>query len=164
MEATPVVIPRPWGLGRPFPVNIATNEWCEPTLLKLDPVPVDYSAWSAPFGIVHKTPDRAVYEAAAARVASPDALLHSRAGHVLESCIANIAVHDRAAGVWITPGADPALGEWLLPGCYRAHAIEHGWIREGSVAVESVLAPDALVLAFNSVRGWWPVRVVVSSS
>ena len=125
----------------------------------------------------YKSTDRGPYDEARARVDAGgpsgvfDALLYNEEREVTECAIANIAV-EMGNGVWVTPPTECGL----LGGTLRAALLRSGQLVERVVPIDLIerLAamdtrrgsegegPSARVrlVAFNSVRGIYPVRVV----
>lgn len=149
---------------RPLRVRLLLDEWGAPRVetaalragssgpvtAGLALAPVDSTS---PF-LFHKTTRRAVYEAAAAsRPDCEEVVLWNRAGHVTETCIANIAVC--LDGRWVTP----PVSDGLLAGTLRAELLARGDIVEGHIPVAS-LDEGTRLAAFNSLRGWRELRLV----
>ncbi len=108
------------------------------------PFPVD----SSDVFLYHKTTHRKVYERA--RVARPDCddvILWNERGEITESTVANIVVD--IDGALLTPHQSAGL----LAGCFRAHLLETGTIREDVLRKEDISRARELFL-INSVRQW----------
>jgi para-aminobenzoate synthetase/4-amino-4-deoxychorismate lyase len=128
----------------------------------LTPLPADYRVTLAPTPLPvehdpfvrHKTTHRTVYEAARrSATGADDVLLWNSRGEITESTIANLVVE--LDGEWVTP----PVSSGLLPGVYRRELLESGRIRE-RVLNRSDLARCTRLALVNSLRGWWPVRLV----
>ncbi len=102
----------------------------------------------------HKTTARSHF--AAARERHPDVddvILVNEHGNVIETTIANLAVH--ADGRWWCP----PLGDGGLAGIARHVAIERGELAERSFTASDVRAADRLCV-LNDLRGWRPAIIV----
>ncbi len=117
-----------------------------PVTLVIDTVPVHAED---PF-LHHKTTNRSVYDAAAAR--HPDAddvLLINDRGDVTETTIASAAF--RIDGEWRTP----PTASGCLGGVERAAGLEAGRLVERRVTADEARAAEHVV-RLNSLRGWEP--------
>ncbi len=104
--------------------------------------------------LYHKTTDRQIYEQArAGRPGVDDVLLWNERGELCEATIANVAL--RVGDDWYTPPIDSGL----LPGVLRRQLLESGRLRE-RVLRRDELTPASELALFNSVRGWWPARLL----
>lgn len=106
----------------------------------------------------HKTTNRAVYDAALARVGArgldvDDVVLVNEAGNVTETTIGNLAV--LVDGRWVTP----PTADGLLEGTEREWRLAIGDLVEASVSVADLGRADAIA-RLNSVRGWQPAVLV----
>lgn len=98
--------------------------------------------------LYHKTTNRRLYRAAAARFpAADEVVLVNPDGNVTETTISNLAV--QIGGVWITP----PINDGLLPGVYRSELITQGEVIEGSISLDQLREADEIAV-FNSLRGW----------
>ncbi|MCC7492848.1 MAG: aminodeoxychorismate synthase component I [Fimbriimonadaceae bacterium] len=96
--------------------------------------------------LYHKTTHRAVYEAAQAGAPEgAEVLLYNERGELTESSIANVVV--QLAGQRYTP----PLRCGLLAGCYRALALQRGWVRERVITLAELPRVEGCWL-LNSVR------------
>ncbi|KAJ7751214.1 aminotransferase [Mycena maculata] len=103
-----------------------------------------------------KTTERAVYDAARARVRLPpipshdaDVILYNPQLHITESSVSNVAFY--RSDVWITP----PLASGCLPGVLRRWLLQHKRIREAAEGeiTKDQMQPGDWVLLFNSVHG-----------
>ncbi|KAJ3375291.1 hypothetical protein GGF31_004409 [Allomyces arbusculus] len=134
-------------------------------------------AWMHPVYLTCKTTHRTVYADAQSRAQAAfphdvvtDVLLTSADGRIAESCIANIALFCFRTLTWITPATSGPVA--FLAGCKRRDLLEDGWIVEAeTVALANCLArpaglneevPWPPAVAFNSVRGCYPIAIVDS--
>ncbi|WP_220492112.1 aminotransferase class IV [Propioniciclava sp. MC1683] len=102
----------------------------------------------------HKTTQRSVYEAAAARhPGADDVVLVNERGEVTETTIATLAA--RVEGRWVTP----PLSSGCLPGVARAEALASGRLVEGALTPDDLRRATALG-RLNAVRGWEEVVLV----
>eukprot|EP00966_Prymnesium_polylepis_P099466 2303605-Prymnesium_polylepis.1 len=113
-----------------------------------------------------KSTDRAPYDEARARVSAGaadgrifDVLLFNAEHECTECAIANIAV-EADDGVWVTPPLECGL----LDGVFRAALLRSGAVRERVVRLADVADGSRRVVAFNSVRGVFPVRLVTAAA
>ena len=96
----------------------------------------------------HKTTERSLYEAAAAR--HPDAddvILVTTDGLVADTTIATLCVE--LDGRWVTPPVD----DGALPGVGRQTLLDHGRLEERSIPVEALFRATRIARV-NSLRGW----------
>jgi len=96
----------------------------------------------------HKTTDRSVYEAAAARhPAADDVILVTIDRLAADTTIATLCVE--IDDVWVTP----PVSDGALPGVARQTLLNAGRIRERSIPIEQVGTATRLARV-NSLRGW----------
>ncbi|KAF7303156.1 hypothetical protein MKEN_01279300 [Mycena kentingensis (nom. inval.)] len=109
-----------------------------------------------------KTTERAIYNAARARVGLPpgaggdyEVLLYNSEEHITESSIFNVAFF--RSGQWVTPPVE----EGCLPGVVRGWLLRNKRIREAKVGeiTKSQMNPGDWVLLFNSVAGCVLARI-----
>jgi para-aminobenzoate synthetase / 4-amino-4-deoxychorismate lyase len=128
----------------------------------LTPLPADYRVVLAPHALPvendafvrHKTTNRVIYEDAR-RLApeADDVLLWNTRGELTESTIANLVVE--LDGEWVTP----PVASGLLPGVCRRELLETGRVRERVILTRDLARCTGFALV-NSLRGWWPVRLI----
>jgi len=127
----------------------ATDPW----ELPLDSVPIDESDELLYF----KTTARARYDQARARFPQAnDVILWNARREVTETTIGNLVVE--IDGSWFTP----PVSSGLLPGTFRAELLARGTVQERVISIDE-LNKATRVWMINSVRGWVPARLVVSS-
>ena len=98
--------------------------------------------------LFHKTTHREIYEDALRNSGGcRDVILWNDAGHITESCIANIVITDN--GEFVTP----PVNDGLLAGVFRRTLLEARVIRERVISKDE-LRSAARVFLINSVRGW----------
>jgi para-aminobenzoate synthetase / 4-amino-4-deoxychorismate lyase len=96
----------------------------------------------------HKTTERSVYEAAAARHPhADDVILVTVDGLVADTTIATLCAE--FDGTWVTP----PITDGALPGVARQSLLDHGRLEERSIPVEALFRATRLARV-NSVRGW----------
>jgi len=154
-----------------FPKNKPT-QMMPPVRVMLDHCASDTNTMA----VFYKTSDRAIYNAAQARMRAvnerlpasvtqfDDVLLWNKRGEVTESSIANIAIH--VGGVkWITP----PMSCGLLPGVMRQHLLnvtgaEHGSLETSFITVQTlkrmVLEEGRDLVGFNALRGIYLMTLV----
>lgn len=96
----------------------------------------------------HKTTERSLYEAAAARHPyADDVILATIDGLVADTTIATLCIE--VDGVWVTP----PVSDGALPGVARQLLVEARRIHERSITLEEVRSATRLA-RINSLRGW----------
>ncbi|MEX1004902.1 MAG: aminodeoxychorismate synthase component I [Acidimicrobiia bacterium] len=96
----------------------------------------------------HKTTERSVYDAAAARHPhADDVILITMDGLVADTSIATLCAE--LDGTWVTP----PVADGALPGIARQSLIDHGRLEERSIPVEALFRATRLARV-NSLRGW----------
>lgn len=96
----------------------------------------------------HKTTERSIYDAAAARhPEADDVVLVTIDGLAADTTIATLCAE--IDGVWVTP----PVSDGALPGVARRSLLEAGRIKERSIPVETLHTATRLARV-NSVRGW----------
>jgi len=134
LEAEPIIIPAP----NAAPLNVARAR--QPINRK-------------DVFLYHKTTNRRVYaDAEASRPGFDDVILFNAEGEVTESSRANIVVE--IDGDLYTPPVECGL----LPGTFRAHALETGAVTERVIPLDR-LFDSPRVFLINSVRGWRRISV-----
>jgi para-aminobenzoate synthetase/4-amino-4-deoxychorismate lyase len=106
--------------------------------------------------LYHKTTNRGVYDEAKRGEpgsAFDDVILWNPDRQVTESTIANVVAE--IDGRKVTPPVECGL----LAGTFRARLLEDGEIEPGIVTVDQLRAAPRVWL-INSVREWWPARIV----
>jgi para-aminobenzoate synthetase / 4-amino-4-deoxychorismate lyase len=102
----------------------------------------------------HKTTERSVYEAAAARHPhAEDVILVTVDGLVADTTIATLCAE--FDGTWVTP----PITDGALPGVARQSLLDHGRLEERSIPVEALFRATRLARV-NSVRGWEEAALV----
>ena len=119
-----------------------------PVRLGIAAAPIDPSD---PF-LFHKTTNRTQYDRAK-RPECDDVVLWNPDGWVTESTIANIVAE--IDGRKLTPPVECGL----LAGTFRAQLLDEGMIQESPITLDALRGASRLWL-INSVRRWWPARVV----
>jgi len=128
----------------------------------LTPLPDDYRVALCPVPLAvahdpfvrHKTTHRALYDQARKLVPGiDDVLLWNARGELTESTIANVVLE--LDGEWVTP----PVTSGLLPGVGRRLLLESGRARERLISTSDLKRATGLALV-NSLRGWWPARLV----
>ncbi len=117
-----------------------------PVPVAIVPLPVDVSD----FRLIHKTSDRAFYDAARAKAGAFEVVFTDADGFLTEGSFTTLYVE--RDGVLLTP----PLSRRLLPGTLRSELIEAGRARE------SDLRPEDLANGFfigNAIRGILPARL-----
>lgn len=105
--------------------------------------------------VANKTTHRTLYDAALRDVrGADDVLLWNERAELTESTIANLFVE--RDGVLLTPPASSGL----LPGVFRQEMLESGGAREALLTIDDLGDVQAVYLG-NSLRGLWPVEVLV---
>lgn len=96
----------------------------------------------------HKTTERSVYEAAAARHPhAEDVILITTDGLVADTSIATVCAE--LDGTWVTP----PITDGALPGIARQSLLDDGRLEERSIPVEALMRATRLARV-NSLRGW----------
>ena len=119
--------------------------------LAVDDLPID--RWDV--FRYHKTTDRSVYDAAAARhPGADDVVLVNDRREVVETTRSNIAV--KIDDEWLTP----PLAAGCLPGVYREELIDFRSLREHPLFLHDLLDAAEEIAVVNSVRGWVPAKLL----
>ncbi|KAJ3366253.1 hypothetical protein GGF32_006702 [Allomyces javanicus] len=131
--------------------------------------------WTHPVYLTCKTTHRVIYTDAQTRAQAAfphdtitDVLLTAADGRIAESCFANLALFCFRTCTWITPATSGPIA--FLAGCKRRDLLNGGYIVEAeNVTLANCPArpvgmnenvPWPPVVAFNSVRGCYPIAIV----